>query len=54
LNLAANADNGYFTGSVASANDAAASWVRYNMDGSMKPTPGEANSKQDLSRLRER
>jgi hypothetical protein len=54
LNLAAPADNGYFTGSIASANDTPASWVRYNLEPNVKPTVGEANLKQDLSRLRKR
>jgi hypothetical protein len=54
LNLAAVADNAYFTGNIPSANDAAASWVRYNMEPSAKPTAGEANPKQDLARLRKR
>lgn len=53
LNLPALADNAYFTGTTAAANDAATNWVRYDSNAG-KPTPGDANPKQDLTALRRR
>lgn len=54
LNLPALADNAYYTGNTAAGNDAVGAWVRYDASPSVKPTPGEANPKQDLTVLRGR